>query len=312
MTGLDSLAAAARAVRHAPLLSTYRVQFHAGFSLRDAIGLVPYWHSLGVSHLYASPILKAHPGSTHGYDVVDHGRLNPEVGTPAEFDELSAALKSRGMGLLLDVVPNHMSVAGGNAWWDDVLEHGPASLFAGYFDIAWHDSPRPQMAGRLLLPVLGEQYGVALEEGKFRPVLEGGKFAVMYGGTRLPIDPRTYDRVLAPAAAALAQRVGAAHPAAVELASVTNAVTHLPPRSVVRPTRPASPWPATRAPPSSAASANWRNASLRRTPPSAPPSPGSRPPPGSMRWTSGSKRRRTGRASGGSPPTRSTTAASST
>ena len=168
MTALDRLAAdalaAARARRRTPG-ATYRLQFHAGFTLRDALALVPYFHALGVTHLYASPLLTARPGSIHGYDITDHDRLNPEVGTESDLAALSAALRARGMGLILDVVPNHMSVAGDNAWWADVLEHGPASPFAGHFDIAWYDSPRTAMHGRLLLPVLGDPYGAGARSG---------------------------------------------------------------------------------------------------------------------------------------------------
>jgi (1->4)-alpha-D-glucan 1-alpha-D-glucosylmutase len=237
VTSLVALATLARAKRRPTPLSTYRVQFHAGFTLADGIAQVPYWANLGVSHLYASPILKARPGSNHGYDVTDHGELNPEVGTPAELDKLAADLHAKGLGMVLDVVPNHMSVGGGNGWWVDVLEHGPASPYAGYFDIAWDDSPRPTMAGRLLLPVLGEQYGVALENGDIKPLLEEGAFSFDYHGNRLPADPRTYDRVLAPASAALTASAGVDDPAAVELASVLNAVKNLPPRGETDPER---------------------------------------------------------------------------
>lgn len=211
--------------------ATYRVQFHAGFTLRDALNIVPYLHALGVTHLYASPILKARPGSTHGYDVLDHGALNPEVGTEADLAELSRALRDRGMGLLIDAVPNHMSVGTGNAWWADVLENGPASPYATYFDIAWHDSPRPQLHGRLLLPVLGDQYGAALESGQFRPAFSDGAFAVQIYESRLPLDPRTYGLILAPAAKSVREKLGAEHPSAVELASILHAVESLPARS---------------------------------------------------------------------------------
>ncbi len=211
--------------------ATYRVQFHAGFTLNDARAIVPYLHSLGVTHLYASPILKARPGSTHGYDVIDHATLNPEVGTEDDLAALAAALRARGMGLLLDVVPNHMSVGAGNAWWADLLEHGPASRYAAHFDIAWHDSPRPQLHGRLLLPVLGDQYGAVLEGGGFRTVLDENGFHVRVHDNQLPLDPRTYDRILAPAATAVREQFGPEHPSAVELASVLHAVQHLPPRT---------------------------------------------------------------------------------
>ena len=102
--------------------ATYRLQFHRGFTFRDALGLVPYLAELGVSHIYASPITEARPGSNHGYDIVNHNRLNPEIGTADEFRALVAALRVRGMGLVLDIVPNHMGVGADNAWWLDVLE----------------------------------------------------------------------------------------------------------------------------------------------------------------------------------------------
>ncbi|MBP3953974.1 malto-oligosyltrehalose synthase [Gemmata sp. G18] len=217
--------------------STYRLQFHADFTLRDALAIVPYLRALGVTHLYASPILKARPGSTHGYDVIDHAVLNPEVGTEDDLAALGAALRERGMGLLLDAVPNHMCVAAGNAWWADLLEHGQASRFAGHFDIAWDDSPRPQMHGRLLLPVLGDQYGAVLESGQFAPAFENGGFVVRVHDNHLPLDPRTYDRVLAPAAALVREQCGAEHPSAIQLASVLHAVKNLPARTEADPAR---------------------------------------------------------------------------
>ena len=136
--------------------ATYRVQLHAGFRFADATALVPYWSALGISHLYVSPVLTARPGSQHGYDVVDHGRLNPELGTREDFDALVAALHAHGMGLVVDIVPNHMGVLGSdNAWWLDVLENGAASAFADYFDIDWQAAD-PALRGNVLLPVLGE------------------------------------------------------------------------------------------------------------------------------------------------------------
>src|SRR6476620_10586881 len=143
----------------AGLRATARLQFHAGFTLDDAVPLVPYLAKLGISHLYAAPILKARPGSTHGYDIVDHGRINPELGGEAALGRLDAALKSAGLGLILDIVPNHMGVGGAdNAWWLDVLEWGPDSARAGYFDIDWEPGAR-YLQGKLLTPFLGKQYG---------------------------------------------------------------------------------------------------------------------------------------------------------
>ncbi len=237
---LDRLAAAAlkeAAARRRVPGATYRFQFRREFTLRDALGLVPYLDALGVTHAYASPILKARPGSPHGYDVVDPGKINPELGTEDDLRALAGALRARGMGLILDTVPNHMCIGADNPWWADVLEHGPSSPFADYFDISWQDSPRPGMNGRLLLPVLGDQYGAVLEGGQFRVAFEGGAFSVWYYETRLPIDPRTYGRVLGPAAADLAARLGVEHPDAIELTSILYAVENLPPRGEPDPAR---------------------------------------------------------------------------
>jgi (1->4)-alpha-D-glucan 1-alpha-D-glucosylmutase len=232
VTALEQLAADARAratARRAAPGATYRLQFHAGFTLRDAARLVPYYAALGITHLYASPLLTARPGSTHGYDITDHDRLNPEIGTEADLAALAAALRARGMGLILDVVPNHMCVTGDNAWWADVLEHGPSSPFAGHFDIAWNDAPRADMHGRLLLPVLGEPYGQILEAGQLQVRFERGRFVVKYWDATFPLDPRTYGQLLTPALDALRAAAG---PDAdvVELRSIRNAVRHLPPR----------------------------------------------------------------------------------
>src|SRR5438874_5394729 len=139
MTGLseclDRLAAQKREARP---LSTYRLQFHKDFRFEDARELVEYLHNFGISHVYSSPILKARPGSTHGYDISDHNLLNPEVGTEEEFHDFVERLKSFGMGQILDVVPNHMGVGrGDNPWWQDVLENGQAAKHADFFDIDW-------------------------------------------------------------------------------------------------------------------------------------------------------------------------------
>lgn len=211
--------------------ATYRMQFRKEFTLADALQLVPYLHSLGVTHVYASPILKARSGSPHGYDVVDHGTLNPEIGTEADFAALTQALADRQMGLILDAVPNHMCISGDNPWWVDVLEHGPSSPYAASFDIDWYDAPRSGLSGRLLLPVLGDPYGTVLESGQFKLTFESGQFSAWYYDTRLPIDPRTYGKVLAPAVADLMARVGVEHPDTIELISILNSVGNLPPRA---------------------------------------------------------------------------------
>ena len=179
--------------------ATYRLQFHKDFGFDRAAELVPYLARLGVSHLYASPYLKARPGSTHGYDIVDHDALNPELGDAAAFGRMVAALREHGLGQVLDFVPNHMGVGGAdNPLWLDVLEWGPDSAHAGWFDIDW-DPDRRYLHDKLLVPFLGDQYGVVLEAGqlvlRFDP--EEGSFALWaYGSHKLPICPLDYARIL--------------------------------------------------------------------------------------------------------------------
>ena len=181
--------------------ATYRIQLNSEFGFADAAALVPYFAALGVSHVYCSPYLRARPGSTHGYDVVDHSAIDPSLGTMEDFERFVAALAAHDMGHLCDVVPNHVGVMGAdNAWWMDVLEHGQASAYADFFDIEW--SPLdPDLAGKLLVPVLGDPYGVVLERAELRLTFEGdaGVFAVWYFDHRFPLDPREYPTLLAPA-----------------------------------------------------------------------------------------------------------------
>src|ERR1700710_1803730 len=170
--------------------ATYRLQFTPDFGFDQAAQLAPYLARLGVSHLYASPYLKARPGSTHGYDVVDHNALNPELGDEASFDAMNAALKAKGIGQVLDFVPNHMGVGGSdNPFWLDVLEWGVDSEYAGWFDIDWDPGYR-YLRDKLLIPFLGEQYGVALQAGqlvlKFDPS-DGGFALWAYDEHKLPI-----------------------------------------------------------------------------------------------------------------------------
>jgi (1->4)-alpha-D-glucan 1-alpha-D-glucosylmutase len=176
--------------------ATYRLQFHAGFTFRDAEAIVPYLARLGVSHLYASPIFKANPGSMHGYDTIDYGALNPEIGTEAEFAALVETLQRHEMGLVLDFVPNHMGIGKGrNAWWQNVLEFGSFSAYAPFFDIDW-EPLKPELEGQVLLPVLGDQYGVVLENKELKLGFAEGAFALSYYGLPLPISPRTYPMIL--------------------------------------------------------------------------------------------------------------------
>ncbi|WP_343590234.1 malto-oligosyltrehalose synthase [Paracidovorax wautersii] len=179
-------------------LATYRVQMHAGFTFQDATAIVPYLQALGISHLYTSPYLQAARGSTHGYDVVDPSRLNAEIGTEADHTALCAALSERGMGHVLDTVPNHMGIDdAANRWWQDVLEHGQASPHATRFDIEWNP-PTPQTGHRVLLPVLGDHYGQVLEAGELQVRFEeaAGKLHLAYWERSIPLDPRCYATLL--------------------------------------------------------------------------------------------------------------------
>ena len=152
--------------------ATYRLQFHPGFTFDHAAQIADYLSALGVSHVYASPYLPAAPGSTHGYDVTDPSRVNAELGGQPGHDRFCSALANAGLGQVLDIVPNHMAVShqAANKWWWDVLKNGPGSVYAGYFDIDW-DPPENRLAGKILLPILEDQYGRVLEAGKIRVVL---------------------------------------------------------------------------------------------------------------------------------------------
>src|SRR5215210_1065878 len=169
--------------------STYRLQLNAGFTFRDAKAIVPYLAELGISDVYASPILRARKGSAHGYDIVDAAALNPELGSEDDFAALDAELKRHEMGLLLDVVPNHMAASHENAWWMSVLENGRNSRFVHYFDIDWRQD-------KLLLPILGKPYGEALESGEITLGFGEDGYYVSYYDKRLPLAPETYRLVL--------------------------------------------------------------------------------------------------------------------
>ena len=179
--------------------ATYRMQFHREFGFEAAAELAPYLARLGISHLYASPVLKARPGSMHGYDIVDHAAVNPELGGEAGYARLGAALKASGLGQILDIVPNHMGVGGAdNPLWLDVLEWGRNSLYAGWFDIEW-EPDRGYLREKVLVPFLGEPFGVALERGvlRLRFEAESGRLAVWaYDNHMLPICPLHYGRIL--------------------------------------------------------------------------------------------------------------------
>ena len=192
---LDRLAAQKRSVRP---ISTYRLQFNAGFQFRDAQQLVGYLHALGVSHVYSSPVLKARPGSLHGYDITDHNLLNPEVGNYEDLEALVRELRNYGMGQVLDIVPNHMGIGQGeNPWWSDVLANGRTSEFAEFFDIDW-DPIKQELKDKLLIPILGDQYGAELERGRLKLVFDHAGFHVEYFDKTLPLDPQTIPFIFEP------------------------------------------------------------------------------------------------------------------
>ena len=216
-------------------LATYRLQLSADFRFADAERLLPYLDALGVTHLYVSPILQARAGSTHGYDITDHNQLNPELGSERDLRRLARALKQRGMSLILDLVSNHVGVGNHNKWWQDVLENGQTSEFAGYFDIDWAPL-KEEMHHKMLLPVLAAQYGEELEGGKLKLMYlqADGKFAVEYYESRFPIDPQTYPLVFAtrprPVAYSTGQdKVLPAQPELSELRALLSEFNELPP-----------------------------------------------------------------------------------
>lgn len=229
-------AAPGRAASRIPW-ATYRLQFHRGFTLAQAEAAVPYLAALGVSHVYASPLLKARAGSSHGYDIIDHNELNPEIGSAEDFRRFCDGLRRHGLALMLDVVPNHMGVLGGdNQWWLDVLENGPASAYAEFFDIDW--SPiKPELKGKVLLPVLGDHYGRVLERGELALCFDAqrGAFDLTYYEHRFPVDPREYPRILGRGVERLAARLGEGHGEALALHSLIAAFGHLPPRDAREP-----------------------------------------------------------------------------
>lgn len=180
--------------------STYRLQFNQGFRFVDGRDLVPYLSDLGITDLYSSPRYKARRGSSHGYDIANPLRVNSELGTEEDFDELASKLQHYGMGLLLDTVPNHMAASYENPWWTDVLENGQSSSYAAYFDIDW----RPPILkaaflqkDRVLLPILGDLYGNVLDRGELSLKIEDTGILVRYYDTRLPLDPKSYGAILA-------------------------------------------------------------------------------------------------------------------
>ncbi len=225
-TVVEAVLAKLRERRAAPRAS-YRCQFHNGFGFREAAAIAPYLRDLGISHVYASPILRARPGSEHGYDVCDHEALDPELGGEAAFGELIEALSAHGLGLILDIVPNHMSTHTSNHWWSDVLENGPNSPYAKYFDIDWRPV-KPELENKVLLPLLGNQYGTVLESAELRIEYRDGAFYVCYADRSLPMSPRTARPILSARLDELRQSLAAVPEQLAEYESILTALDHLP------------------------------------------------------------------------------------
>ena len=211
-------------------VSTYRLQFNGCLTFARATELVSYLADLGISDCYTSPYFQAVPGSRHGYDVVDPDRLNEEVGSADDYRDFVRALHAHGMGQILDIIPNHMNVAGPwNPWWQDVLEHGRASRYAHFFDIDWTPVKR-ELKGKILLPILGDHYGVTLENGELRLEYQAGRFFVRYHEYELPIDPSLYAMILTHRLNALREQRDAA-PSVRALQDLIAAFRRLPDRS---------------------------------------------------------------------------------
>lgn len=217
--------------------STYRLQLNSHFTFAQAAALLDYLQDLGISDCYTSPFVMARPGSLHGYDVTDPTRLNPEIGTEEEFRHFGQQLKQRGMGLIVDVVPNHMCVTHpSNIWWWDVLENGPGSQFSRYFDIDWNP-PKAELTNKVLLPFLPDQFGLALENQQIRLIYRGGSFFVDCQGTLFPVAPRSWPLILDRVLDQMRQRTGESRDHVMELESILTAISYLPPLDETDPSR---------------------------------------------------------------------------
>jgi (1->4)-alpha-D-glucan 1-alpha-D-glucosylmutase len=218
-------------------VATYRLQFNRDFRFNDARDLVGYLHRLGISDLYASPCFKARPGSLHGYDILDPNHLNPELGSEAEYAALAIELRRHDLGLLLDVVPNHMCIENReNLWWMDLLENGPSARHADFFDIDW-EPVKKELKDKVLYPVLGDQYGAVLENGELTLSFEEGTFYLHYYDHRLPIMPKSYDAILTHRLEELERALPADHRHFQELLSIDTELKNLPPPTEEDPER---------------------------------------------------------------------------
>src|SRR5918996_1079491 len=212
-------------------LATYRLQLNRDLRLADVQALVPYLHDLGITDLYLSPFLKARPGSTHGYDVTDHSTLSPDIGSEEDLEALATELARYGMGIVIDIVPNHMGITDeSNRWWWDVLENGPGSPYAKFFDIDWAP-PKEDLTNKVLLPILGDQYGKVLENGEIRLSYEAGAFLIAYYDRRFPVAPRSLTAILNPTCERVRDVLDPDDPHLVELESIITALRNLPSRT---------------------------------------------------------------------------------
>jgi (1->4)-alpha-D-glucan 1-alpha-D-glucosylmutase len=209
-------------------LATYRVQLSQAFTFRDLEALTPYLRDLGITECYCSPILTARQGSTHGYDICDHNRLSADIGSLEDLSRLTASLRACGLGLIVDFVPNHMGIdPQTNVWWRDVLENGPSSPYARFFDIDWRPV-KEELRDRVLLAILGDQYGRVLERGELQLVFANGAVMLRYFDRILPINPRRAPMALKQGIEHLAARLGSDHPDLREFADVLRALEDMP------------------------------------------------------------------------------------
>nr|MBU1328676.1 malto-oligosyltrehalose synthase [Candidatus Omnitrophota bacterium] len=211
--------------------SVYRIQLNREFTFRHAIAMVPYLNELGIEAVYCSPYFQASPGSMHGYNVTDPTRINPEIGSTEDYELFCSTLAHNGLGQIADVVPNHMGITGNNnPWWNDVLENGPSSLYARYFDIDWRPI-KQELWGKVLLPVLGNFYGRVLENQDIQLMYRKGEFFLAYFDHRFPVDPKTYPVILEDEAGELVKKMGQENQDYLEYLSVITAFKNLPPTS---------------------------------------------------------------------------------
>ncbi|HWT85220.1 MAG TPA: alpha-amylase family glycosyl hydrolase, partial [Myxococcales bacterium] len=235
---LDEVAGELAAARQP--VASYRLQLHKGFPFDAAAAVLPYLADLGVTDLYTSPILQAAAGSMHGYDVIDHGSFNVELGGEEGYERLASALREVGLGHVLDIVPNHMGLGAGNALWMDLLENGPSARAAKFFDVEWRPV-KEELADKVLLPVLGDRYGAVLERGEIQLDLDEGAFRVRYYDHLFPVNPRSYAQILAYRIEELEKQLGKSE-AVDELKSILFVLEHMPSRHEQDPARREERW----------------------------------------------------------------------